>query len=145
MIAGQCRATLDVRHASDAIRAKAVAGFLAATADIAQARGIELTSRTILDQAATPMDPFLVSQIETAIACSGVTPHRLVSGAGHDAMVLAQNVPAAMVFLRSPGGISHNPAETVQVEDVAKAIEAGLHLLDQLARAPDFQKRTCRA
>ena len=91
------------------------------------------------------MDPFLVSQIETAMTCSGTTPHRLVSGAGHDAMVLAAKVPAAMIFLRSPGGISHNPEETVHVEDVAKAIETGLHLLDQLVRSPDFQKRTCRA
>jgi allantoate deiminase len=145
VIAGECRATLDVRHASDAVRAKAVAGILAKAGEIAQARGIRMASRAILDQAATPMDPFLVSQIETAIKCSGLTPRRLVSGAGHDAMVLARRIPAAMIFLRSPGGISHNPAETVHVEDVAKAIEIGLHLLDQLACALDFQKGTCRA
>ena len=38
-----------------------------------------------------------------------------------------------MIFLRTPGGISHDPAESVAVEDVAKALECGLHLLDQLA------------
>ena len=46
-----------------------------------------------------------------------------------------------MIFLRTPGGISHDPAESVAVEDVEKAIECGLHLLDQLASSPEFQKR----
>ena len=70
---------------------------------------------------------------------------RMVSGAGHDAMILAEKVPAAMIFLRTPGGISHDPAESVAIEDVAKAIECGLHLLDQLASSPTFHKRMCRA
>jgi allantoate deiminase len=50
-----------------------------------------------------------------------------------------------MIFLRSPGGISHDPSESVEVEDVAKALECGLHLLDQLANSSEFQKRMCRA
>ena len=41
-----------------------------------------------------------------------------------------------MIFLRTPGGISHDPAESVLADDVAKAIEAGLYLLEQLADAP---------
>jgi len=58
---------------------------------------------------------------------------------------MAEKVPAAMIFLRTPGGISHDPAESVAVDDVAKAIECGLHLLNQLAQSPAFQTRTCRA
>jgi allantoate deiminase len=60
-------------------------------------------------------------------------------------MILAEKVPAAMIFLRTPGGISHDPAESVKIEDVAKAIEGGSHLLDQLAFSPAFHKRMCRA
>ena len=41
-------------------------------------------------------------------------------------MILAEKVPAAMIFLRTPGGISHDPAESVAVEDVEKAIECGI-------------------
>jgi allantoate deiminase len=48
-------------------------------------------------------------------------------------MILAENVPAAMIFLRTPGGISHNPEETVRVEDVEKALAAGSNLLELLA------------
>jgi allantoate deiminase len=91
------------------------------------------------------MDPFLTAEIERAIVESGCKPHRMVSGAGHDAMILAEKVPAAMIFLRTPGGISHDPAESVAVEDVEKALECGMHLLDQLASSPEFQKRMNRA
>jgi len=69
----------------------------------------------------------------------------MVSGAGHDAMILAEKVPAAMIFLRTPGGISHDPAESVEVGDVAKAIDCGLHLLDQLASSSQFQRKTQHA
>jgi allantoate deiminase len=69
----------------------------------------------------------------------------MVSGAGHDAMILAEKIPAALIFLRSPGGISHDPAESVLPEDVEKALECGLYFLDQLASSPEFQKRMCRA
>ena len=54
----------------------------------------------------------------------------MVSGAGHDAMILAARVPAAMLFLRSPGGISHHPDETVLDDDVAAALAVGTALLD---------------
>jgi hypothetical protein len=50
-----------------------------------------------------------------------------------------------MIFLRTPGGVSHDPAETVAREDVEKAIECGLHLLDQFAASPEFHKRMNRA
>ena len=66
----------------------------------------------------------------------------MVSGAGHDAMIMAEKVPSAMIFLRTPGGVSHSPAEAVLVEDVAKAIEAGSNLLALLASAPALQRRT---
>ena len=87
------------------------------------------------------MDSFLINEIEDAIRKTGCEPHRMVSGAGHDAMMLAEKVPAGMVFLRTPGGVSHDPAESVRVEDVTKAIECGLNLLEQLASSSTLQKR----
>ena len=91
------------------------------------------------------MDPFLVDQIEQAIRAVGCQPHRMASGAGHDAMILAEKIPSAMIFFRSPDGISHDPAESVEIDDVAKALECGMHLLDQLAKSSEFLKRMCRA
>jgi allantoate deiminase len=91
------------------------------------------------------MDHFLVSQIEKAITSVAGEPYRMVSGAGHDAMIMAAKVPAAMIFLRTPGGISHDPAESVEVDDVAKAIDSGLQLLQQLASSSEFRRKTVHA
>ena len=145
VIAGEAQLTLDIRHKSDEIRENAVAALTREAEEIASRRGLSVQCSVLLQQKAVVMDPFLMSQIETAIRKSGCEPYRMTSGAGHDAMILAERVPAGMIFLRSPGGISHEPAESVLVEDVAKAIECGLQLLEQLAGSAEFQKRTCRA
>jgi allantoate deiminase len=145
VIAGEACLSLDVRHAQDESRTRAVENLVHAAEEIAKRRGLSETQNVRLDQRAVAMDSFLISEIDQAIRKTGCEPHRMVSGAGHDAMILAEKVPAAMIFLRTPGGISHDPAESVAVEDVAKAIECGLHLLDQLASSPTFHKRMCRA
>ncbi len=59
------------------------------------------------------------------LRATGLAVHRMASGAGHDAMIVARRMPAAMLFLRSPGGISHHPDETVLAEDVAAALARG--------------------
>jgi allantoate deiminase len=145
VIAATARVTLDVRHKSDDIRDRAVETLVRMAEEIAARRGLVLQQKVLLSQRAVAMDPFLVDRIEEAIRSTGCQPHRMTSGAGHDAMILAEKIPAAMIFLRSPGGISHDPAESVEVEDVAKALECGMHLLDQLANSTELQKRMCRA
>jgi len=145
VIAGEARVTLDLRHKSDDARLRAADMLVRQAEAIARRRGLSTHSSELLNQPAVAMDPFLIDQIEQAIRKTGSQPHRLVSGAGHDAMILAEKVPAAMVFLRSPGGISHDPAEAVHTADVAKALQCGLHLLDQLASSTQFQARESRA
>jgi allantoate deiminase len=145
VIAAEALVTLDVRHKSNDIRDRAVNTLVHLAEEIVERRGLSLKRSVLLSQPAVIMDPFLVNQIQEAIRSTGHQPHRMTSGAGHDAMILAEKVPAAMIFLRSPGGISHDPAESVEAEDVVAALECGLHLLDQLANSAEFQKRMCRA
>jgi allantoate deiminase len=132
VIAGEASASLDVRHGVDETRKRVVEDLIRRAEQIAKVRGLSVRSHALMDQCATPMDRMLTEEIERAIGKSGCKPHRMVSGAGHDAMILAEKIPAAMIFLRSPGGISHDPAESVAVDDVTKAIECGLHLLSQM-------------
>jgi allantoate deiminase len=75
----------------------------------------------------------LTGRVARAVERSGWTPHRMTSGAGHDAMILAMHFPAAMLFIRNPGGVSHHPDEDVREEDVAAALASGLALLEDLA------------
>ena len=145
VIAGEARATLDIRHASDRARTEALDELIRQAEAISSRRAVTAKWRTLLAQNAVAMDPFLTDQIEHAVQKAGCEPHRMASGAGHDAMILAEKIPAAMIFLRTPGGISHDPAESVHLEDVAKALECGQHLLTQLAASQEFSGRTCRA
>jgi len=145
VIAGEVRVTLDLRHRTNQIRERATAAVTKFAEEIAGRRGIKLQKRELLSQQAVEMDNSLVGEIENAMRSAGCAAHRMVSGAGHDAMILAEQVPAAMIFLRSPGGISHDPAESVITEDVALALKCGSLLLHQFANSTAFQKRTYRA
>jgi allantoate deiminase len=145
VIAGEALATLDVRHGSDNVRTEALSDLIARAEQIAKRRGLSVKTNALLSQRAVAMDTFLADRIEDAIRKAGCEPHRMVSGAGHDAMIVAEKVPAAMIFLRTPGGISHDPAESVLIEDVAKAIDCGVHLLAQLASSQETLGRMCRA
>jgi allantoate deiminase len=129
VIAGTVEASLDVRHRIDAARTAAVARLLRSADQIAARRGLTASSELHLDLAAVPLDSELTHILERA---AGANLHRMTSGAGHDAMIVARRMPAVMLFLRSPGGISHHPNETVLPEDVAAALSVGTRFLECL-------------
>ncbi len=133
VIPGACIATLDVRHAQDAVRQAAAKHYLDCANRTATSRGVTAAHSASLDQAAVPMDPALTSLLVDAVACATNQPARVItSGAGHDAMIVARRVPAAMLFLRSPGGLSHHPGETVLTGDVEAALATGVEFLRRL-------------
>jgi allantoate deiminase len=133
VIAGRCRVTLDVRHADDTIRAAAVERLRLEAEEIGARRRLQVEWTPRLDQSAAPMDPQLVAVLARALEAAGAPMTVMSSGAGHDAMVLAAYMPAAMLFIRTPGGISHHPDETVNEGDVAFALATGMNFLSELA------------
>src|SRR3569623_2018053 len=87
----------------------------------------------MLEQAAVPMDELLTERLAAAcVKSTGRSVRRMTSGAGNDAMIVASKIPAAMLFLRSPGGLRHHPDETVMEGDVEAAYGAGLEFLRML-------------
>ena len=133
VIAGRCRVTLDVRHADDSIRTAAVQRLRLAAEEISARRRLQVEWSPRLDQPAAAMDPQLVAVLARALEASGAPKTVMSSGAGHDAMVLAPYMPAAMLFIRTPGGISHHPDESVDERDVAFALATGTNFLNELA------------
>jgi allantoate deiminase len=129
VIPGEVKLSLDVRHADDSVRQKMVTYFLQQAERIAGSRNLTVSWEVRLEQNAVPCDAELVGRLERAVGESGYPVHRMTSGAGHDAMVLAEMMPAAMLFLRTPGGLSHHPDETVLEDDVAAALEVGVAFL----------------
>jgi N-carbamoyl-L-amino-acid hydrolase len=61
-------------------------------------------------------DPEIVRTIETSARMLGQAIRRMTSGAGHDAQMMARICPAAMIFVPSVNGVSHNPAEHTEPE-----------------------------
>jgi N-carbamoyl-L-amino-acid hydrolase len=87
--------------------------------------------------AAAPCAPAWRARWERAVAALGLPVFRLPSGAGHDAMMMHQLMPQAMLFLRGlNAGISHNPLEAITNDDTDLCVRAYLALLDQLATDP---------
>ncbi|MGA7109767.1 MAG: allantoate amidohydrolase [Terracidiphilus sp.] len=133
VIAGTARVSLDVRHPHDAQRIGAVNEILESAGRIAERRQLALQCTPQLDQPAVPMDERLTAYMTDALKAAGFPAKQMPSGAGHDAMVMAGRMPTTMLFLRSPGGISHNPAEAVRDEDVEAALEVSCRFLERLA------------
>jgi allantoate deiminase len=132
VIAGSAKTSLDVRHVKDAVRHDLVRRLLRSAEQIAAGRCLTVSWEERLDQPAVEMDPALVQVVERAVTATGRPIYRMASGAGHDAMIVARRMPAAMLFLRSPGGISHHPDESVLAGDVGDAIEVGMKVLEEL-------------
>ena len=133
VIPGAVGVSLEVRHGDDNAHKAAVEALLQQAQAIAARRGLGLESVRQMDQPAVPMDERLTAFLVDAIAAAGLPVKRMPSGAGHDAMVMAARVPTAMLFLRSPGGISHHPDENVRAEDVEAALRVGGKLMEHLA------------
>jgi allantoate deiminase len=129
VIPGRAVVGLDVRHSWDETRRAAVDQMIESAIAICDRRGISLEYEHKLDQAAVTLDSGLVKKLALAVEHSGAPVHHMISGAGHDAMIVAPHLPSAMLFLRSPGGISHHPDENVLVFDVAAALTAGHEFL----------------
>jgi allantoate deiminase len=132
VIAGQVTASLDVRHASDGTRNVAVEALTAAAHAAGSKRHVRITTQTQLEQPAVPLDPHLTEILHNAATRAGFPCRRMTSGAGHDAMILAPTIPSTMLFLRSPGGLSHHPDESVLPQDVKAALATALEFLTLL-------------
>ncbi len=133
VVPGSASVSLDVRHADDSTRIATVDALLAQANAIAERRGLTLTSKRQMDQPAVPMDERLTAILAESLEASGFPGKRMPSGAGHDAMVMAARVPTAMLFLRSPGGVSHHPDEAVREEDVKASLHVAHKFLERLA------------
>ena len=134
VIPGRVSFTIDMRCPSDAVRDRAHAALVPALHEIARRRGVEVEVDTYQLNAATALDPLVIDAVSEAIAACGQEPLRLPSGAGHDAMIMARHCPSGMIFLRCKDGISHNPAESITVEDAdlgVRALLEAVRLLDQ--------------
>lgn len=134
VIPGAVEFSMDIRAETSATRDAAVDAICAEIHAIAAARGLSAEIHLMQALAESPCAPSLIGLLEEALAELSLPARRLPSGAGHDAMVMADLCPTAMLFIRCEGGISHNPAEAVTEADCALAARAMLTFIDKLER-----------
>jgi allantoate deiminase len=124
--------SVDMRHHSDKTLNGTIARLVEKARHVAQKRRLRFDFHRNLDHQAVVMHPGLVHIAERALRLAGCPSSRLVSGYGHDAMIIAEKVPSALIFVRSPDGLSQHPGMQISPADVELAISSGLHFLKEI-------------
>jgi N-carbamoyl-L-amino-acid hydrolase len=94
--------------------------------------GVRISSEHLVRFEPVLFDRELVQTVEDAAVSKGLPSMRLVSGAGHDAQMMARVSRAAMIFVPSIGGISHNPEELTSKDDLLAGAELLLDVVLKL-------------
>ena len=134
VIPGLVTLSLDVRHQDDAVREQACRQLQEQASHISAVRQVSASWQPLQPHRTVPCSPHLTQLLAQAIEAASYPVYSLPSGAGHDAVAMADLTEIAMLFVRCKGGISHHPAESVTREDVAAAIEVLEQFLALLAR-----------
>ncbi len=127
VIPGQVNLTLDIRGPEDVSLEQLLSQLLGQAQAIATRRGLSFSAEQFYSINATACDPQLQQRFAEGVSTLQAQPIALPSGAGHDAIAIAERWPAAMLFVRCKDGISHHPDESVTVEDVTLATQAYIH------------------
>lgn len=124
VIPGDVTLTLDIRGPHDQPLDGLLDTLLKEAQAIASRRQLRFSAEEFYRIAATACDSGLQQVLSEAVQAVQGRSLTLPSGAGHDAIAMAERWPSAMLFVRCKGGISHHPAESVTADDVALAIAA---------------------
>jgi N-carbamoyl-L-amino-acid hydrolase len=133
VVAARATLTVDLRNTDEAVLATSERGLRARVDEIAAAEGVTAAWRSLARFAPVDFAEDVISLVERAAGDRGHTVMRLPSGAGHDAQMLARMCPTGMVFVPSRGGVSHNPAEFTEPEDLAAGCQVLADVLVELA------------
>lgn len=135
-VSGRVDFSIDMRSGSPATLAAMDAAVQAARADTARACCVDIDLGPVTASAPAAMDDALQALLADAAGRAGVPARAMPSGAGHDAALFAaQGVPAAMLFVRNANG-SHNPDESMHLDDFAEATRVLASVLGARAGLP---------
>jgi allantoate deiminase len=131
VIPGRVTLTIDVRAPDDDVRLEAWETIADRINRLAQEGGIEARALELEHTPAVACDARLRALLTAAARARGIDAPSLTSGAGHDGVIVSAIAPVAMLFVRSPGGLSHHPDESVREGDVTVALD----VLEEFVRA----------
>jgi N-carbamoyl-L-amino-acid hydrolase len=123
VVPGRVELGVDIRDIDGDRLARMVRDAKAAATEAADTRGLEVQWETLLEVEPTDLSPEIQSRLEQAAESTGGTYRTMLSGAGHDAMNVADAVPTGMLFVPSEGGLSHTPEEFTSPRDLHRGTE----------------------
>jgi len=132
-ISSSVRAWLDARAPDQATLTELVSQIWAAAQDAASQHGVDVRQQRESVTPPVSFDRGLSDRLAGALRGAGLDVPVLPTGAGHDAGVLAARIPAAMLFVRNPSGVSHSPAEHAEMADCEAGVAALTAVLADLA------------
>ena len=133
VVPGEARMLVDVRDSDLAAREAALAAVYAAIAEVCARRRLEASVSEVSNDPPSVCDSRVIAAVWEACAAVGVTGHAMQSGAYHDCMSFAQEVPIGMIFIPSAGGISHSPDEYTAPEQIDLGVDVLTDTLRRLA------------
>jgi N-carbamoyl-L-amino-acid hydrolase len=136
VIPGKAVLTVDLRNPDGRDLAQAEEHLYARAREVEASDSVAITIRALEHVRPVKFDPAIVDVVGQTAENLGIPHRRMVSGAGHDAQLMASICPTAMIFIPSRNGISHSPAEYSSPEDLA----TGANVLLQAALALANQK-----
>lgn len=136
VIPGEVTVSLDVRHPNDAACRAALAGLVRHAQRLARRRRLVCEWQPTMQHAATPCSPALTARLARSIRTVQGRSLSLVSGAGHDAVIVAALTPVALLFVRCRDGLSHHPDEYASPKDLAVALRVVDDFLSGMAGKP---------
>ncbi len=134
VVAARAKLIVDLRNTDDNDLQAAERQLLVEVKRIAEAEGVSIDTRWVARFEPVVFDSRVVSLVESTAESFGLSVQRMPSGAGHDAQIMAQVCPAGMVFVPSVKGISHNPAEHTEPDDLVAGANVLLNTVVALAR-----------
>ncbi|MCR9279562.1 MAG: allantoate amidohydrolase [Pseudomonadaceae bacterium] len=123
VVPGAAVFSLDVRAGEDHVRDVAIDEIRARADAICERRNVLFDMQQTHIAGSAACDAGLLAHLAAGLEANGVVQHRMASGAGHDAMAMAELCPVAMLFVRCADGISHHPEESISPADVAVAFD----------------------
>lgn len=133
VVPGDALFTMDCRHTDADILTNFTKQIEEDMKRIASDAGVEIDIDCWMNEAPVPMNEKIISVIEEACKESNLNYRLMHSGAGHDSQIIAPRIPTGMIFVPSIKGISHNPEEKTELEDLKQGIEALASSLYKLA------------
>ncbi|WP_099157419.1 M20 family metallo-hydrolase [Virgibacillus ndiopensis] len=132
VIPGKVKLSVDIRDIFKETRDDLIDRVKALGSKVAVKHDVKVESSENMRVNPVPIEEEIQQMLEKSFMDKGIRPYKLPSGAGHDAMIVGEKLPIAMLFVQSKEGVSHHPAEWTDLNDCIQTVHVLKHFVESL-------------